>query len=37
MGHFSTGFNIQLDFTPNGKYVLSGDSKGKVYIWEWKN
>ena len=37
MGHYNNGFNIKLDFTPNGKYLLSGDQNGKVYIWEWKN
>lgn len=37
MGHFNSGFNIKLNFTPNGKYLFSGDSKGKVYFWDWKS
>lgn len=35
-GHLATGYGIDLDFSRNGDYVLSGDDKGKVYFWNWK-
>ncbi|AMD22944.1 HHR175Cp [Eremothecium sinecaudum] len=35
-GHMVTGFNIKLDISPDGKYLTSGDAKGKLYIWDWK-
>jgi WD40 repeat protein len=25
----------QVNFSPDGKYVLSGDSEGRAFFWEW--
>jgi len=33
-GHNSAGFACAIDFSPNGKFVLSGDSSGKLYFWD---
>ncbi len=27
---------LQVGFSPDGAYVLSGDSDGHVFIWDWK-
>ena len=24
-----------MNFSPDGKYVLSGDSEGRCFFWEW--
>lgn len=34
-GHQSAGYNIHIDFSPDGHYIISGDSKGKLMIWDW--
>uniref|UniRef100_A0A7S2WK01 Pre-mRNA-processing factor 17 n=1 Tax=Mucochytrium quahogii TaxID=96639 RepID=A0A7S2WK01_9STRA len=35
-GHNSAGFACDIDFSPNGKYIISGESSGKVFFWNWK-
>lgn len=35
-GHNCAAYAIQMDFTPDGKTILSGDSKGFCYFWDWK-
>lgn len=27
----------QVNFSPDGKYVLSGDSEGRCFFWEWSH
>jgi len=27
----------QVNFSPDGKYVLSGDSEGRCFFWEWQH
>ncbi|KAK6463677.1 WD40-repeat-containing domain protein [Scheffersomyces coipomensis] len=34
--HHSAGFAIGIDISPDGKIILSGDSKGSAYFWDWK-
>eukprot|EP00770_Monocercomonoides_exilis_P003651 MONOS_3632.1-p1 / transcript=MONOS_3632.1 / gene=MONOS_3632 / organism=Monocercomonoides_exilis_PA203 / gene_product=Pre-mRNA-processing factor 17 / transcript_product=Pre-mRNA-processing factor 17 / location=Mono_scaffold00087:43629-45020(+) / protein_length=342 / sequence_SO=supercontig / SO=protein_coding / is_pseudo=false len=34
-GHNSAGFSIGVDFSPDGSYVIGGDSDGTVHLWEW--
>jgi pre-mRNA-processing factor 17 len=36
MGHFSAGYAIGTTFTPNGKYLFSGDQDGRIFSWDWK-
>jgi WD40 repeat protein len=35
-GHLGAGYACQVNFSPDGAYVLSGDSDGHVFIWDWK-
>jgi pre-mRNA-processing factor 17 len=35
-GHLCAGYAIQINFSNDGKFIMSGDSEGKVYIWDWK-
>lgn len=35
-GHNVAGNGIDLDISPDGKILVSGDSKGFVYFWDWK-
>ena len=35
-GHLIAGYACQVGFSPDGSYVLSGDSDGHVFIWDWK-
>jgi pre-mRNA-processing factor 17 len=36
VGHNNSGYACKIDFSPNGKYVVSGDGLGQVYFWDWK-
>lgn len=35
-GHNVAGYGIDVAFTPNGKTLISGDSRGFVIFWDWK-
>merc|ERR1711941_19500 len=35
-GHHNTGYACQVSLSPDGRYVLSGDGKGRCYFWDWK-
>ncbi|KAG4103421.1 WD40 repeat-like protein [Neocallimastix lanati (nom. inval.)] len=35
--HQVSGNRIQCNFSPNGKYVGSGSSDGKLYFYDWKS
>lgn len=35
-GHSSAGYGIGITFSPDGKYICSGDSNSKVFIWDWQ-
>jgi pre-mRNA-processing factor 17 len=36
-GHLCAGYSIQINFSNDGKFIMSGDSEGKVYIWDFKS
>ncbi|ETV90526.1 hypothetical protein H310_14715 [Aphanomyces invadans] len=35
-GHSCSGYACQVNFSPNGQYVVSGDGEGHVAFWDWK-
>ncbi|KAJ1018053.1 hypothetical protein NDA16_004922 [Ustilago loliicola] len=35
-GHNVAGFACQVAFSPDGKFVSSGDGEGNVCFWDWK-
>ena len=36
-GHQVSGFACNMDFSPNGKYLVSGDGNGKMFVWDWQS
>lgn len=34
-GHVNAGYACRMSFSPNGKFLASGDGQGKVFIWDW--
>jgi len=37
IGHSSAGYACQVGFSPDGKYLISGDSRGHLVVWDWRN
>lgn len=35
-GASSAGYAIEVNFSADGKYLLSGDTGGNAYFWDWK-
>ncbi|CRH02625.1 pre-mRNA splicing factor, putative [Plasmodium relictum] len=35
-GHHNIGYSINVSCSNDGKYVISGDSNGSLFIWNWK-
>lgn len=36
-GHTIAGYACQIGFSPDGRWISSGDSDGNVVFWDWKN
>ena len=36
-GHNSAGYACQPAFSPDGRYVLTGDGDGRLCVWDWKS
>jgi pre-mRNA-processing factor 17 len=36
-GHRVTGTGCKISFSNDGKFIMSGDSEGKLWIWDWNN
>ncbi|GBE59081.1 G- beta WD-40 repeat containing protein [Babesia ovata] len=34
-GHLCTGYAIRPTCSPDGRFVASGDARGRVYLWDW--
>ncbi|GJJ13940.1 hypothetical protein Clacol_008197 [Clathrus columnatus] len=35
-GHSVAGYACQVGFSPDGKWISSGDSTGNIIFWDWK-
>ena len=36
-GHTTAGFACQVGFSPDGRFLSSGDSQGDMVFWDWKS
>eukprot|EP00742_Colponemidia_sp_Colp-10_P006358 GILJ01006815.1.p1 GENE.GILJ01006815.1~~GILJ01006815.1.p1 ORF type:complete len:573 (+),score=89.69 GILJ01006815.1:55-1719(+) len=36
-GHINSGYACQVNFSPDGQFVMSGDAEGKLWFWDWKS
>jgi len=35
LGHKNAGFAAQVSFSPDGRFVCSGDAEGRCFFWDW--
>jgi len=36
-GHTNAGFACQMTYSPNGRFMASGDGEGRLFVWDWKS
>ncbi|CAG8466193.1 10231_t:CDS:10 [Ambispora leptoticha] len=36
VGHLVAGYACQVNFSPDGRFIMSGDSEGNLCFWDWK-
>lgn len=36
-GHLVNGYPIRCNFSPESDYIVSGDSNGGIYFYEWSS
>ena len=36
-GHMSSGYSVGVKISPDGKFVATGDSEGRVFFYDWKS
>jgi len=36
VGHKNAGFAAQISFSPDGKFLISGDAEGRTFFWDWQ-
>ncbi|VAH91611.1 unnamed protein product [Triticum turgidum subsp. durum] len=36
-GHIVAGYACQVSFSPDGRFVMSGDGEGSCWFWDWKS
>ncbi|XP_050372379.1 uncharacterized protein LOC126790253 isoform X1 [Argentina anserina] len=36
-GHVVAGYACQVGFSPDGRFVFSGDGEGRCWFWDWKS
>lgn len=36
-GHIVAGYACQVNFSPDGRFVMSGDGEGSCWFWDWKS
>jgi len=34
-GHINAGYACEVSFSPDGKFVMSGDANGRIFFWDW--
>lgn len=35
-GHLIAGYACKPGFSPDGRFISSGDSNGNIWFWDWK-
>ena len=35
-GHNVSGYACQVNISPDGRFVMSGDAEGRCFFWDWK-
>ena len=36
-GHLNSGYACGITFSPDGKFVASGDGEGRLFFWDFKS